>query len=347
MPDASYSNILVFQTAFLGDVVLTTPLFRALKRLYPLARLTLLTTPQARPLVEEDPHLDAILTYDKKGGERMREVIGKIRARGFDVLISPHRSHRTALIALFSGIPVRVGYAESGFAFAYNRHVRRPMDLHEVDRVLALVRGLGAEPDAADRVLFTGYTELEKNAVDAVLSEAGVSAGEKIAGLCPGSVWATKRWTPEGFAYVGRALTARGFRVVCIGGPEERDTAAAVAHRIGPRAVNAAGRTPLKALAAWMDRFSVFVTNDSAPLHVAAARNVPTVAVFGATTRNLGFSPFHEKSRVVEADLPCRPCGPHGGRSCPEGHFRCMRDIDPQRVVDACLDLLATQGVRP
>lgn len=334
------SNLLVLQTAFLGDVVLTTPLFRALRRAYPQARLTLLTTPAARPLVEEDPHLDAIFTYDKKAREPLSAVIRKVRAGRFDALVSPHRSHRSALIALASGIPFRVGYAESGFPFAYHRRVRRDMRLHEVDRILALLRGLGVEPEASDRVLCAGYTPRETAQVEEILRGAGVEPGVKLAGLCPGSVWATKRWLPEGFANVGKKLAERGYRPVIVGGPDDRAVADEVAALIGPAAVNAAGRTPLKALAAWLDSFSIFISNDSAPLHVAAARDVPTVAVFGATTRSLGFTPFHARSRVVEASLPCRPCGLHGGKSCPEGHFDCMRGVTPEAVLAACDELL-------
>jgi heptosyltransferase-2 len=108
--------------------------------------------------------------------------------------------------------------------------------------------------------------------------------------------------------------------------------------------VNAVGRTPLKALAAWMDRLAVLVTNDSAPLHVAAARGTPAVAVFGPTTRDLGFGPFHRASRIVEVELECRPCGLHGGRRCPKGHFRCMADVTPDEVLRAVGEVLGSSA---
>ncbi len=340
---ADPKRLLVIQTAFLGDVVLTTPLFRALRRLHPGAHLAALVTPQAAPLVEEDPHLDAILTYDKKGGESWAAAARKIRTGHFDAVLAPHRSHRTSLLALASGARARVGFRDAGFSWAYRRKVTRPMARHEVDRNLELLRGLGASPTAEDRVLHVGYTEGEDRAVAAVLGEAGVSPGQALAGLSPGSVWATKRWNAEGFAAVGRALQGRGWRVALLGGPDDRDVAARVADGIGPGVVNAVGRTPLKALAAWMDRLRLLVTNDSSPLHVAAARDTPTVAVFGATTQDLGFAPFHRRSRVVEADVPCRPCGLHGGDRCPQGHFRCMGEISPEAVLRACDELLGAR----
>lgn len=339
-------GVLVVQTAFLGDVVLTTPLFRALRRLYPTARLVALVTPEALPLVEEDPHLDGLLTYGKKSGEPFFRLVRKVRGGRFDLLVAPHRSHRTSLLALLSGIPRRVGFADAGFSWAYHRRVRRDLALHEVDRNLSLLGGLGAAPVPGDRSLHAGYTSAEAEAVRQVLAESGVSPRERLAALSPGSVWATKRWLPEGFSEVGRGLEARGFRVVILGGPGDREVAAEVAGGIGPQAVNAAGRTSLKALAAWMDRVDLLVTNDSSPLHVAAARGTPTVAIFGATTTGLGFGPFHAASRVVEVQLECRPCGLHGGQRCPRGQFRCMGDIAPAGVLAACDGVSADGGSR-
>lgn len=344
MKPKDFKNIAIAQTAFLGDVVLTTPLFRALRRLYPEARLTLFTTPAAKPLVEEDPNLDAIITYDKHGGESFFSALKKLRSGDFDLLIAPHRSYRTSLLGFFSEIPVRVGYQEADWSFLYTRKVHRPMELHEVDRILSLLKALGAAPLPGDRVLCARHTNKEALEIAAILSEAGVSSEEKLIGFAPGSVWATKRWPAGNFAALGRLLEAQGYRIVLIGGPDDRETAAEVGRGLSAQAVNAAGKTSLKALSAWMERFSLFVTNDSAPLHVAAAKNVPTVALFGATVRELGFYPFHERAKVVEVQLPCRPCGLHGHKECPRGHFKCMKDLSPEAAYAACLELLKGAG---
>lgn len=339
----SFKNILIAQTAFLGDLVLTTPFFAAVAKLYPRARLTLLTTPLAAPLVEEDPNLDEIILYDKKNGESLLSVVRKVRAKDFDLYLAPHRSHRTSLIGFLSEIPVRVGYREAGFPCLYTRKVRRPMELHEVDRILALLEALDPGGDRGDKALHVGFTPREEEEVGKILSEAGVSTQRPLAGICPGSVWATKRWTPEGFAKVGRELEKRGFSVVLVGGPDDAPTAARVNELLGGTALNAAGRTSLKALAAWMARFDLFVTNDSAPLHVAAARNVPSVAVFGPTVKAHGFFPYHKKSRVVEIDISCRPCGSHGHDRCPKTHFKCMREVSPEAVLKAVDELLESR----
>lgn len=336
-------KILVVQTAFLGDVILTTPLFRAIKRVSPRSHLAALVTPAAAPLLEADPYLDALLTYDKEGGETLADVLRKVRGVQFDWLLSPHRSHRSGLLSLLSRIPVRVGFSRAGFSWAYNRRVARPEAAHEVDRDLALLRGLGQEPQASDRVLHVGYSAEEQEQVDEVLRDAGVSVGQPLAGLCPGSVWPTKRWGADGFGAVARSFARQGLRPVLLGGPGDVEVARRVEELAGAGGVvNAVGRTPLKALAAWMDRLSVLVTNDSAPLHVAAARGTPTVALFGPTTQDLGFGPLHAAARVVEADVACRPCGLHGGRRCPKGHFRCMAEVTPEQVLRAAAAVIGT-----
>lgn len=337
-------SILIAQTAFLGDVVLTTPLFKAARRLWPGANITLLTTPQAAPLVEEDPHLSAVLTYDKKGGESLFSAARRLKKGGFDLMIAPHRSHRTALLGFLAGIPVRAGYAEAGFSFLYTHKVARPMALHEVDRILALLPALGAKILPSDRELFCGCTDAERAKVSAVLAAAGIEAGERVVGMSPGSVWATKRWGTEGFAELARLFTSRGRKVALIGGPDDRAVTAKVAALAGSGVYDFAGLTPLKCLPAWMERFTLFVTNDSAPLHVAAAKDVPTVAIFGPTVKSLGFFPFHAKSRVVEAKLACRPCGLHGHDACPKGHHRCMLNVSAEAVFKTCRELEGENG---
>ncbi|TLN23343.1 glycosyltransferase family 9 protein [bacterium] len=214
------------------------------------------------------------------------------------------------------------------------------MSLHEVDRILALLGGLGEKAAQSDRVLHCGATRKEREEIGVLLAANGVGEGEKLAGIAPGSVWATKRWTPEGFAEVGEKLSKSGFRVLLVGGPEDRALCEEIASKIGGNSLSIAGKSSLKALSALMERLSLFIVNDSAPLHVAMAKKVPTVAIFGATVRELGFYPLNENSRVVEVGLDCRPCGLHGGNSCPRGHFRCMKDITPRMVLDACGELL-------
>jgi len=168
---------------------------------------------------------------------------------------------------------------------------------------------------------------------------ARIAPDARLAGVHPGAAWTTKRWLPERFAELCRRLKAEGATPVLVGGPGDAALGAEIARASG--AVDLVGRTDLEELKSLMGRLELFVTNDSGPMHLAAAAGVPVVAIFGATTRELGFFPYGPGHRVVEETLACRPCGLHGAKECPEGHFLCMRLLSVDRVHQACVSALA------
>src|SRR6185436_2647842 len=135
----------------------------------------------------------------------------------------------------------------------------------------------------------------------------------------------TKRWPEDRWAALIRRMSLEaGVQPVIVGGPGDAALAAGIARAAGVPAIDLTGKTSLSELISVMGRLSLFVTNDSGPMHVATASGVPTLAFFGPTTRELGFFPYGEKHKVLEVDLACRPCGLHGSKACPEGHFLCM-----------------------
>jgi heptosyltransferase-2 len=323
-------RVLVIQTAFLGDVVLTTPLFRAVKERWPESHLAALVIPETASILAGLPTVDEVIAYDKRAGGpgEFRRIVRKLRGEKFDVVVSPHRSIRSGTIAWLSGARRRIGYRESASPFYYSERVRRPPDRHETGRILALAEALGIEgtnprPDVA-------LSEPEREA-------ARAAAGKKpFAVISPSSVWPTKRWRPEGFAAVGDHLRGRGYGVVITGSGAEREVCAAVKGAMRSSALDFSGRTTPRELAALVAEAAVLVANDSAPVHLASAFDTPTVAVFGATVPAQGFAPLASRSAAAEVNgLTCRPCGEHGGRRCPEKHFRCMLDLSPEDVVAA------------
>jgi heptosyltransferase-2 len=328
-------RVLVIQTAFLGDVVLTTPLFRALKGLWPDSYLAALVIPETAPILKGLPALDEVITHDKRAGGlgELGRVMGEVRAKEFDVVVSPHRSARSSLIARASGAPRRVGYRESALSFLYTERVPRPLERHEVERILALAEAMGSSPADPRPALALGDDERE--------AARKAARAEPYVVISPSSAWPTKRWTAAGFAAVADYLASRGYGVVITGGPGEGDEATAVVGAMEAPAVNLAAKTTPRELAALVAEAALLVANDSAPVHVASAFDTPAVAVFGATVPAQGFAPRASRSAVAEvADLYCRPCGAHGGRKCPEKHFRCMLDLSPAdviRTVDAVL----------
>jgi heptosyltransferase-2 len=169
----------------------------------------------------------------------------------------------------------------------------------------------------------------------------GIPRGARCVALCPGAKHYTKRWPRDSFeTLTDLVLSGSDMHIIVLGGSEDAPLGAALARR-DPRVVNCCGSFSLLETAAAMDRCSVIVANDSGLMHMATARSVPVVAVFGSTVREFGFFPYNAVASVVEADgIPCRPCSHIGRARCPKGHFDCMRLIDAGRVWQAVNDLL-------
>lgn len=318
---------LLIQTAFLGDVVLTTPLLAVLAERH--GPLEVVTTPAAAPLLETHPAVASVIRYDKRAADRglvgIVRLARRLRARKYERVYLPHRSWRSAALALLSGARERIGFADSPAAASYTRRVPRPQTGHEVERLLTLAGG-GEAGAAPVRIELTAE---DRAAADAWLRERRI--GDGFVALAPGSIWGTKRW--PGYAALVAALDAP---VVVVGGPDDAPLAEAVAAAAAGRGHSAAGVLGLRVSAALIARAAVLVTNDSAPLHLATATGTPVVAIFGPTVTAFGFGPRGARDRVVEHPrLECRPCSAHGPQVCPLGHHRCMKELSVESVAAA------------
>lgn len=163
----------------------------------------------------------------------------------------------------------------------------------------------------------------------------------RIAFLAPGSVWPTKRWREEGYVECARALGARGMDVAFLGAPDEKDICERLAGEVAGAKV-IAGETSLYESAELLALGEVLICNDSGAMHMAAAAGLPSVAVFGPTTLDLGYRPWQTAARVAQVDLPCRPCGKHGAKQCPLGTHQCMVDVRSEEVVHEAEALLTS-----
>jgi heptosyltransferase II len=328
---------LVVQTAFLGDVVLTTPLLAALAARH--GPVDVVTTPVAAPLLETHPSVRRVVRYDKRGADRgltgLWRVGRALRARGYLRAFLPHRSWRSATLGVISGAAERTGFADSPAATTYTRRVHRRPEGHEVERLLAL-----AGPDLAAPPVHLELTAGDRAAADAWLAERGLETG--FVAFAPGSIWGTKRW--PGYPALAAALEAP---VVVVGGREDARLGDVVVASAPDRVHNAAGGLSLRASAALLARAGVLVTNDSAPLHLATAVGTPVVALFGPTVPGFGFGPRGPGDRVIEhPSLACRPCSAHGPQVCPLTHHRCMRELSVESVAAAVAAVTGVEGHR-
>ncbi|MDT8286122.1 MAG: lipopolysaccharide heptosyltransferase II [Elusimicrobiales bacterium] len=328
-------RILLMQGAFLGDCVLTLPLLRQLRGLFPSAAVSVLARPEtAGVFAQADPSV-TVIEDRKRSSSFFAEFFRlkrEIEKASFDVAVIPHRSLRSALLARLAGVPRRVGFSSSAGAFLLTDRVPFSWLLHDLERNLTLLLPLKGRPEPAWPGLSSPPDPFKKFG----LPDSG------LVGVNPGSAWPTKCWPAARYAEVIKRLhEERGLKAVLVGGPKERQVAAEVERLAGPgTCFNLAGRTDLGELMAVIKRMKLFLTNDSGPMHIAAAYGVPTAAVFGPTTRELGFFPYGERNEVLEEFLECRPCALHGSRSCPRDHFLCMKLITADKVYAAAARLL-------
>lgn len=325
------------QTAWLGDVLLTTPLLAALAARH--GPVDVLVTPDAAPLVATHPAVAAVRTWDKRGRDRGLVAFWRqaraLRARGYGLAVLAQGSFRSGLLARAAGIPRRVGFADEPGAVWCTERRPRPAG-HQAERLLALVPdgARAAEPGRAAALSLT-LTAGDHAAAEAALAGAGVT-GPFVA-LAPGSARPTKRW-PH-YRALAAALAA-DVPVVVIGAPGEGWGSAAA----GQGVADLTG-LPLRASAAVLARAAAVVANDSAPLHLAQAVGAPVVALFGPTHPRLGFGPRGPRDVALGLDLACRPCSTHGGARCPLRHHQCLRALDPDAVRHAVHRVLAPEEV--
>ena len=333
-------KILLVQTGFLGDTILSTPLIASAKRLYPDAEIWMLTTPQAAPLVMRDPLLSGVIQFDKRG--RGAGTLGLfktamlLREHHFDRCYSVHRSTRTSLVLALAKIPFRVGYADAGCSWLYHKKVYRTQLLHDVLRRLEIFSHEKPffELDTSLRLF-----SLPLNQVSDEL-RSFIEQGSPYTVLVPGSAWNTKRWTPLGFHAVAKELISRGKRVALAGAPEESALVPSVMQNL-PLS-NFVGRLTLAEFVTLVAHAEALVGNDSMSLHVASALKIPSVTVFCATSPRFGFGPWQNWAFVVQMKgLDCKPCRAHGSNRCPTGTDLCMTGVSPLDVLGALDQVLS------
>lgn len=342
-------RILVFQTAFLGDVILTTPMLQLLKERFPASTIDVVTTPAAAPFLVNHPAVSSVIPYDKRRSQKgLRGILAMaivLRERRYDLAVVPHRSFRTAVIMTLSRIPRTITFDTSAGSRLYHERVVYDKTKHETERDIALLAPLGIT--SPGNVLPTLHpSEADIRSVSTFLFEREILEQHPMVAIAPGSVWNTKRWPAERFAALALALAEDGFEVMVIGGNDDVAAGTTIRESAKHKKVHdVTGKLSLMQSAELLRRCRALVTNDSAPLHMGVAMRTPVVAVFGATVPAFGFGPIGPYDRVVEIQgLSCRPCAIHGGKECPIRTFVCMKNIDAGMVHAAVKEAMTAAG---
>ena len=330
-------RILIIHTAFIGDIVLSTPLIKKIKDTYPDSDITYVTTPSGEAILKNNPHLNNIIVYDKRGEHKgisgVWQLGKRLRYENFNMVITPHRYLRSSILSWLSRSPIRKGYDIASGSCLFTEKIKYDRTKHEVEKLLSFVA-----PENKKRYEIELYPgEKEKMKGDNLWKE-NLLEDKKVVVLAPGSKWFTKQWPVEYFNKLAESLKKlSNIKLIVVGGKDEINLPIEKENIIDMR-----GKTSLLELADILSRADVVVTNDSSPIHIASAFKKPRIfALFGPTIEKFGFFPWSLNSKVFQVDgLKCRPCGIHGGKSCPEKHFKCMRDILPEEVFNEIKEYL-------
>ncbi len=316
-------RILLIQTAFIGDVILATPIIEAIANALPEARLDVLVRKGNESLLIDNPHVSTLHVWDKKGGKyrNLIALLKTIRAQRYDVVINCQRFAASGLLTAFSGAPVRIGFDRNPFSALFSHKVHHDLNSgrHECERNLDLLVPLHIQGHPRPK-LYTPQIELP---------------AKPYITISPASVWFTKQWPRHKWVELIRQLPET-LEVYLLGAPGDAGLCDWIKNQAERELVfNLCGRLSLTESAAFMRGAKLNVVNDSAPMHLASAVNAPVAAIFCSTVPEFGFGPLSDNSTVIQTreTLPCRPCGLHGHKTCPQQHFKCAEQIAVEQVL--------------
>ena len=333
---------MIIRLSAMGDVLLTTPLIRMLKKRFPGVTIEFIVKAQYAPLIQSNPHIDRVWMFSpEQGFSEIWRHVHRMRSAGYDAVVDLQSNIRSWLLRTFSGarrkFRYRLGRGRRYFLVRFGMHRNESYSPIPM-RYLATVSSWGIEDDGLG--LEFVVEKDAKQSVSSHLAEAGMNDNEKIVVLAPGATHWTKRWPAGYFAEVGDHFSRMQKRVILVGGEMDREVCGCVERSMNSLVLNLAGRLSIQETAALLDVSTLLVSNDTGVMHMGAALGKPVVAVFGPTTHHLGFFPFRTPSIVVERPVHCRPCSFHGTERCPQNHFQCMKQIHSSDVIRAAETLL-------
>jgi heptosyltransferase-2 len=347
----SNPKILIIQTAYLGDVILTLPVVQNIKKQLPGAEIDFLCIPQTEAVLQNNPYIRELIVYDKRGKKKfskLKNIISRVRESKYNIVISPHRSFRSALITHFSGAGLIAGFDKNSMSGLLTHRVGYIKNTHEILRNLELIKAvpgisLTKENQVLKPELFPSDEDTE--AVKKFLAphfyppQAGKHSthSKHLVALAPCSKWFTKQLTVNKTIEIISGLIKSGYNVVLIGGNEDAPFCKNVEGEVSStNLLNLCGKlTPLQSEVV-IRKSACLVSVDSAAAHLGASTDTPVVQVYGSTVPAFGFYPLTSKSVIIENKmLACRPCTDHGRNSCPLKHFKCIEELDVNKIIES------------
>ncbi len=327
-------KFLVIQTAFTGDVVLATALVEKLHSSYPGAQIDFLLRKGNEGLLQQHPFITNLIVWDKKS-KKIRNLFGigmQIRKEGYTHIVNVHRFASSGFITFLSGAAYMAGFDKNPFSFCYTKKVTHTISepysenpVHEVERNQMLIADITDNKSAMPQMY---PSEADYDHVKQYQNAPYIC-------IAPSSVWFTKQFPAEQWVSLINQLPAH-YSIHLLGAPGDKALGEIILSKVvHPGVKNLCGKLSYLQSAALMKGAGMNYANDSAPLHFASAMDAPVTAVFCSTVPAFGFGPLRKNGKVVEIKerLYCRPCGLHGHKACPEGHFRCAKEITNEQLL--------------
>lgn len=327
-------KFLVIQTAFIGDVVLATAVVEKLRKYYPEAKIDFLLRKGNEGLLKGHPYINEVLIWDKKQNKKRNlvKMAFRVRRKRYSHVINIHRFGTSGFITCMSGARNKIGFDKNPFSFCYTKKIKHVISapyteqpVHEVERNQLLIADITG-PNPAFPTLYPQPTDYDKI--------KQLQAAPYIC-IAPSSVWFTKQFPVSKWVELINVLP-ENYKIYLLGGPDDASLADEIKHEAHhPGIESLCGQLNFLQSAALMQGAAMNYVNDSAPLHFASAVDAPVTAVYCSTVPAFGFGPLRNNGKVVEIAerLYCRPCGLHGHKACPEGHFRCALDITNEQLL--------------
>ncbi len=338
-------KILIIQTAFLGDAILTLPMIQKLNEKFSGSSLTVLCIPTAKEIFENSPFVDKVIVYDKRGTQKSLlsfiRLIRLIRKNKFYRIYSPHRSCRTSMLVFFSKTKLTFGFDISSCSFIYKTRIKYISAKHEVARNLDLI-----QYDTSDekwRILpLIDISDSVIKRVDKIIDGLDI---KNMVAVAPGSVWKTKIYPQEYFEEVIKYLVDKNYFVILIGGRDDEKLCRTIETKFDSQVKSFAGKLSVLESVVLLKKSSLLISNDSAPTHLGMLADIPTITIYCSTVPQFGFYPYTEKSKSVSLDdLKCKPCGIHGHTECPIKTFDCGMKLLPESIIREVDGFLETKG---
>jgi len=356
-------KILLIQTAFIGDVILATSLIESIYKKYPSAQIDFLLRKGNENLLQEHPLLNEVLIWDKKNKYKsLFELIKKVRKSSYDAVLNLQRFGTTGLLTAFSNSKVKSGFKKNPFSWAFTHKYEHIIttDLfspHEVERNSEVLESIGINEVARPKLY---PSQSDKDKIKEFIQNDFIC-------IAPTSVWFTKQFPLHKWIdFIEKLLLnsennkilPQNFTIHLLGAPSDAENCQKIIDTIETKLKesnqnnlkfkvefkieNLAGKLSLMQSAALMEHSKLVLANDSAPLHLASSVNAPVCAVFCSTVSAFGFTPLSDKSFIVETqkELDCRPCGLHGFKNCPKGHFECAESIKTEQILEVVKSIL-------